>query len=1207
MNLRYGLSAGNNCVLQIFFFVLFSIVIPAASQAQSSARVIGAVDDKIVTVMHGSRHPLATAFNEIGRVDSGLPMERMMLLLQPTAQQETALAKLVSHQSDKDSADYHRWLSPDDFGARFGPAQQDIDRVTAWLQSHGFTVNSIARGKQWIEFSGTAGQVESAFHTEIHQYMVKGEQHVANSTDISLPKALTPIIKGVLSLHNFEKRPLHNDGFKVRRDNETGKLVPEFTFTNSNGVPFHFLAPGDFSRIYNTLPLLNAGINGKGTSIAIVARSNIQLSDVQIFRQIFGLPANDPNFVFNGADPGPTGTGDEVEADLDTQWSGAVAPQAKIDLVITGSTFSSDGSDLSLAYIVDHRVAPILSSSFGQCEAFLGPAGNDFFRRAYEQAAAEGITVFVSAGDDGAAGCDNPPGGRLGPAGFGLNVSGIASTPFNIAVGGTQFAEQGNDSNFWLTSNRPGFSSAIGYIPESVWNESCDPTIDPNQCGDGLFSLFAGSGGKSSCVEFQIVGNTITCVSGYPKPSWQVGDHVPDDGVRDLPDVSLTAAGNHDGYLLCVEGACQTTVSGGKPFLESAFVVGGTSASAPAMAGIMALNEQKNGAFQGLANFNFYQLAATDSVSNCNSTLLTSQMQRQNCIFQDVTQGSNSVPGQVGFKASPGFDLSTGLGSVNANKLVNSWGSGNKLATKTSLSISMATIEHGQPLPLNVLVKPVSTHGTPSGDFDLFAGASTSIFGGSLSRGAFSGNVNDLPGGQYMMEAHYGGDQMFAVSDSNSVALRVTPEPSAVTLTGFEINLAGFVAPLKSPVLYGQPVALQFDVAGSSGVGSPTGTVTVSDNHTPIGTFQLNQGGNTFAQIDNITATGLLVGHHDITVVYNGDKSFLPSRPARLAFGVVKEQPRGFIFPVPGAATAGAPVRFLLSVLAPGQEIPTGTIQMFDNGVRIGTLLALQPQGAQGPGIAQAVFTKSFSAGDHVIAFTYSGDKNFTSISLGGFNAGQIDLPVSAVSGQKTIIQVQQTPTIVALSQSANYAVSVRPGVTGGTVPKGTVSLVGANGFVFGGPVALVNGSATVPLTFDAAGKFEIAASYSGDSHYSPFSSSILTTSVNRGTPIVTLKTAATTVQQGMQTSFSVSVVGRPDMPSISIPFGFVQFFDAVNGASSQPLGSAQFLTVGNGGNPILAVPVTLPAGENLIKAKYLGSQDWAPTFSNEVMVTVRP
>jgi Big-like domain-containing protein len=231
--------------------------------------------------------------------------------------------------------------------------------------------------------------------------------------------------------------------------------------------------------------------------------------------------------------------------------------------------------------------------------------------------------------------------------------------------------------------------------------------------------------------------------------------------------------------------------------------------------------------------------------------------------------------------------------------------------------------------------------------------------------------------------------------------------------------------------------------------------------------------------------------------------------------------------------------------------------------VKVGTALSLQSQGPQGPGIAQAVFTKSFSAGDHVIAFTYSGDKNYTSISLGNFNAGQVDLPVRAVSGQKTIIQVQQTPSTVTLSQTANYAVSVTPVTAGSAVAKGTVSLIGPNGALFGGPIALVNGRANLPLTFDAAGKFEIGASYSGDNRYSPFSSAILTTSVNRGTPRVTLKTLLSKVERGAQTSFSVAVIGNPAVPAISTPFGFVQLFDSVNGGSSQPLGSPQFLTVG--------------------------------------------
>jgi len=1196
------LSRLRKCGLAIFFFACCFLT--NGTFAQSPARIKGTIDEKNLHVISGSTHPLATRANDFGRVDGNLPMQRMMLLLRPSAEQELALNRLINQLTDKDAAEFHHWLSPEDFGARFGPSQEDINKVADWLRLHGFIVESIAKGRLWIEFSGTAAQVEAAFHTEMHQYLVKDEKHVANANDIALPEALTPVVRGVLSLHDFQKHPMHTKTMKVQRDIMTNQLVPEFTFHSGQ---FHLLAPGDFSRIYNTLPLLGAGTNGKGVSIGIVARSNIELSDVQTFRQIFGLPPNDPNFILNGPDPGPSGGGDEVEAALDAQWSGAAAPGATVDLVITGSTFTSDGSDLSLAYIVDHRLAPIVSSSFGLCEAFLGPQGNAFFRQTYEQAAAQGMTVFVSSGDNGAAGCDEPIDFRIGPAGFGRNVSGNASTPFNIAVGGTQFAENGNDSSFWLLHNRADLSSAVGYVPEAVWNESCDPTIDKNHCGDGLFSLAAGSGGQSSCVDSQIIGNSIECISGYAKPSWQAGPTIPNDGVRDLPDVSLAAAAGHDGYLICFEGACQTSISGGKTVLDSAIVIGGTSASTPAMAGIMALVEQKHGTFEGLANANFYQLAAKDNLANCNSTLLINPLQRPDCVFLDVTKGNNSVPGQLGFNAIRGFDLATGLGSVNAAKLVTSWNSGTKFSTNTALALSASTVQHGQPLPVAVSVHPVSTHGVPSGDFNLFAGASTSVFGGTLSQGAFAGGVNGLPGGHYNVVAHYGGDPMFATSNSIGVPVTITPEPCNVTLLGFEINLIGATVPLNSPVLYGQPVAVQFNVAGKSGIGSPTGTVTMFDGQTPLGTFQLNEGGNGFAQIDNITATGLLVGHHEISVVYNGDKSFLPSKAARLGFSVVKQLARGFLFPVPAAAIAGAPVKFLLSVRAPGQEIPTGTVQMFDSGVKVGSPLTLQSNGLQGPGIAQAVFTKSFSVGDHQIAFTYSGDKNFTSISLGSFNAGQVDLPVSAAKGATTLIQVQQAPLVVALSQSANYAVSVKPGVPGGPLPTGKISLVGPNGLVFADGVPLINGNATVSLTFDAAGPFEIAASYSGDANYSAFSSGIITTLVSKGTPAVRLTTPVGTITTGMQTSFSVSVIGDPAVPQISIPFGFVQFFDSVNGGPFQALNSPQFLTVGNGGNPIFALAAVLSAGNHVVKGEYLGSNDWAPTFSNIVNVAVQP
>jgi hypothetical protein len=323
---------------------------------------------------------------------------------------------------------------------------------------------------------------------------------------------------------------------------------------------------------------------------------------------------------------------------------------------------------------------------------------------------------------------------------------------------------------------------------------------------------------------------------------------------------------------------------------------------------------------------------------------------------------------------------------------------------------------------------------------------------------------------------------------------------------------------------------------------------------------------------------------------------------------VNKQLPNARIFAVPNPPTAGAPAQFLLFV-GPilGQVLPTGTVDIFDNGVKIAGNLTLQFDGLLGPGVSQAAFTTSFSAGFHHVEFTYSGDKTFTSIRLGDPLDGHVDFTVAAASGAETIIQLQQTPLVVALSQTASYAVSVRPAVAGGPVPTGTVSLIGPNGVVFAGPVSLANGNASLPLTFDAAGAFEIVASYSGDGHYRAFSSGILTTTVTKGTPAVSLTTPAGTVKGGIQTSFSVSVVGDPAVPQIAVPFGFVQFFDSINGGASQPLGSPQFLTIGNGGNPIFALPVVLPPGNHVVKAEYLGSGDWAPTFSNAINVVVQP
>ncbi len=1206
---------GCRAVLSVLMLVECFFSIPGLAQ-EARARITEPIDNNALVRVPGTHHPLVSAINDLGRVSGDTAMERMVLVLKPGDEQAFALTRLINQQHDKQSAGYHNWLTPEQYAAQFGPAESDLQQIAGWVQQQGFRVDAVARGRQWIEFSGTAAQVENAFHTEMHHYMVKGEHHVANAGDISLPHALASVVEGVLSLHDFRKQATHSKAFQLHRDETTGvmsrvaELVPSQKGVNAAAVPnltsgsgSHYLTPGDYARIYNTQPLLNEGVNGTDVSIAIVGRTDINLSDLQTFRQIFGLPANDPTFIVNGADPGVNG--DELESDLDVEWSGAVAPNAAIKFVTTLSTFTTDGVDLSASYIVDNRVAPIMSISYGQCEAFLGPAQNAFFNSLYRQAAAEGITVFVSSGDNGPAGCDFPEG--FTPAQNGLNVSGLASTPYNVAVGGTEFKENGADSTYWLAENRSDLSSAVGYIPEAVWNESCDPTVDPNRCGGtGYYLLWSGSGGSSSCTDSTISGNLITCISGYPKPSWQAGHGAVADGTRDLPDVALAAAGGHDGYLVCIEGSCQWTVQNGQTVLLNAAVVGGTSASAPSMAGIMALVEQKNGAYQGLANYGLYQLAAGEKLSLCNSSKLTDPNAGSTCVFYDVTAGNNNVPGQAGFKAGWAYDRASGLGSVNAANLVNAWNSAKRLGSATTLSVAAASMQHGTPLALNVAVQAASGAGWPSGDFSLLTDRHGSVFGGTLANGTFSGGVNGFEGGTYKITAHYAGDAMFGASDSSPVSINVTPEPSAVTESAWVVNLAGFVVPYYGTINYGQPLAVQYNVGGRSGIGSATGAATVVlDDSVKLGTFPLNAGGSGWTQIDNILHTGIVPGSHRVKVLYNGDNSFGPSGSKEFGFTVRKGFPRAFGAPFPDSITVGSTVHINFVVGVDGMLPATGTVDVYDNGKRIASNLPLSQSGLFGSGLAQLNYTASgLKEGFHALQISYSGDANYQPLGTEVFDNRPARVTVNTATGAADQITLSQAQSTVTLGDSVQYSVTVKPAKSGGPIPTGTVTLVGENGGPFANPVNLVNGTATITLNWTFTHKNGIVAAYSGDSNYTAQNSNFIVTVVNPGTPAVKLSAAANQVAAGAATSLTVSAIGKPWNPALSLPYGEVVFFDSVNGGAARRIGSG-FLTTGNGGNPIFTLTVVLPKGHNMIHVRYMGNYDWTPGDSNGAQVTV--
>jgi pseudomonalisin len=577
--------------------------IAQAPFVQPKDRITRFIDDERRVTLRGNRHPLSLAQYDAGVVAADFRMEHMLLTLLPGPAQQDALNQFVDAQHNPDSPYYHQWLTPEQYGERFGVSEADVAQIVGWLRGHGMEVEEVTAGRRSMVFSGTAAQVQEAFHTQIHAYKIGDELHHANVKDPEIPAALVQVVGGVVSLHDFRSEPMHN-----------GARLPSPEFTSGGS---YYLAPADFATIYDLAPLYQQSINGSGQSVAIVARSNINLADVRQFRTFFGLPANDPQIIVNGTDPGIFDSGEETEADLDVEWSGAVARNAAIKFVVSKSTNSSDGVDLSAQYIVNHNLAPVMSMSFGLCEAWLGSSGNSFLNSLWQQAAAQGITVFVSSGDNGAAGCDSA---SAATATHGRAVNGLCSTPYNVCVGGTEFNDVSHPSLYWSPSNASGTeASALSYIPEVVWNES----------GPGA-GLWASGGGASTI---------------YAKPSWQSGTGVPADGKRDVPDVSLTAAG-HDGYLIYQNGGL--------------YVVGGTSAATPSFAGVMALVVQHTAAREGNANTAFYSLASKQRVGGAS-------------VFHDITSGNNSVPGQTGFNATAGYDQATGLGSIDASVLVNHW------------------------------------------------------------------------------------------------------------------------------------------------------------------------------------------------------------------------------------------------------------------------------------------------------------------------------------------------------------------------------------------------------------------------------------------------------------------------------------------------------------------------------------------------------
>ena len=1158
---------------------LFFTSAAAVLAQQPASRLPDVIDEQKLVTLKGNVSLQARPQNDRGQVQGSLPMERVVLVLKRGQEQEKALQSAIQAMHDPHSDQFHKWLTPAQFGKLYGPSDADIAKLKAWLSSHGFQVQRVAQGRGTIEFSGTADAVSGAFHTQIHSYMVDGAQHYANATEPKIPAALTPVVAGVLSLHNFDKQSsarilgkasIPNSSSKERSPLTAvtlpgslghGSVKPNFTGNGNN-----YVGPGDLWTIYNAAPLITAStsrVDGTGQTIAIVGRGDINSNDLVGFRANF-LPAPYASTlpftqINNGPDPGQND--DTLEQTLDVEYSSALAPAAQIDLVVSASTNSTDGVDLSASYIVDNNLAPVMSTSYGLCEALLG-TGNDFYNSLWEQAAAQGITAMVSSGDNGSAGCD-----LVGPSGSesigyvadeGLQVSGLASTPYNVAVGGNQFTD--DSSTYWNPKNSSApapHTSALSYVPEKVWNESCSPLV----CGNESADIAGGSGGASGCFSptFDANNNILSCSGGYPAPDWQTGVvGLTSDNKRHLPDVSLTAAG-HDGYIVCLQNSCD---SGGF------YSVGGTSASSPSFAGIMALVNQQTGSRQGQANYTLYRLASgefgttdapnTSNLNSCNAS--NGNAVANSCIFHDVTTGSNAMPCDggtlncdsttvgvygtlTGYDATTGYDSATGLGSVNVANLVNHWNDAALAPTGTSLTVATSTATFGSPVSINVAVAPKTGTGTPTGTVALLTDSTLpgAIGAGSvtLTNGSFSGTVSSLPGGSYSLSARYAGDNAFASSTSTGSKIVVSPASSSITLALAGINPVTKATVSGTSIPYGSIVTGNVTLNGVAGQVAPSGTVTFFDGSSKLSAVESSPDGTAA-----YSATGYGLGKYTWKASYGGNSNYHGSTSTSASF-TITQAPTALQLVSNTSYVVGTGSATLTAIVSADSLLlnPTGTVAFSINGKLVGTA-AVSAYTVPSTGVSGAKATFSavaslLATGSNTITASYSGDGNYLT------SASQpLAIGYSATAAANTIA-LTATPAAATARLPVTLTATVTTGgipATAGTVEffDGTTSLGTSQVAGSAAAAGYTTGTATLKLIL-APSSHNITANYRGIlAAPTPVASSAVVVTVTGSLPSATAIAATASTENAANYDLAATVTAF----GVSAPTASVNFVE---------------------------------------------------------------
>lgn len=870
-------------ILSVPFSLLLGVsALSQVSQAQVilQDRIVQPIDSVSMSPLTGSVHPLAKAEFDQGVADNSKVLGGMTINFKRTEAQEASLKALLQAQQDPASPSYHKWLTQAQFGQLFGMSAADLGKVSAWLQQEGFTVNSIPPSNNAISFSGNIAAVERAFQTQIHNYSVNGETHFANATQISLPSAVAATVSSVRGLDDFRLKPR----LQFAKSREVASN-PHFTSGLSGA---HYVAPGDFAVIYDVNPLYQVGNTGKGVTIAVIGQTDIVPADITDFRGAAGLTANDPTVVtVPGTTPLSAAAGsasnDLAETDLDLEWSGGVATGASIVLVNSGDIFTS------LQYAIQNPIPvpgntagiaiPIISQSYGACEGAFKPGDPNTIDGWLAQANSQGQTVVLAAGDTGAADCDDS---GVTSATQGLAIDYPGSSAYVTDLGGSEFMGDGTAANpqtgagtYWSANGSGSVSddlitSAKSYIPEMAWNDTAYALTQPNG------TLSAGGGGVSAL---------------WPKPSWQTGvPGIPADGHRDVPDISLNSSPDHDGYLYCTQvltqgspttyvSSCQATSfrlsDGSQSDTNNLTSAGGTSFAAPSFAGLLAIIEQKLGSAGGLGNINpaLYQLAA-------NATTYAST-------FHDITTGNNQVPCTtgttncpsgsnpvIGYVAGTGYDLATGLGSVDANKLATAFGTVTfSTATTTTLAVSPASPLVGATVTLTATVKPGSGTTAPTGTVTFTVDGTALASPPALTNGVAATTTTFSTGGPHTVFATYSGASSFFVSTSAVTTVNVVASGVAATTTTLVAN--------PTSVALGGSLTLTASVQSAT-AGTVAGNVTFTIGSTTVGTAAITPGasgmGTATLSVNPVTTSlGFAAGSNTVVATYGGDSSYMGS------------------------------------------------------------------------------------------------------------------------------------------------------------------------------------------------------------------------------------------------------------------------------------------------------------------------------------------